>query len=307
MNILVTGAKGFVGSALVRTLVDDEHVREVVCLDVTGTPGRLAPITDRITLLSGGVGDLDDVVSILREHHIGAVAHMVYFAAALDRPDHISVETDTIAVTTSRVLEAARRTGVRRVVLPSSIHYYGPQWRHGDVWLDEECAAHADTLYGVGKAFIEAMARTYTGRTDMEAVCFRIPVVYGHGAKVGARGVNLPATAAATGQPHTVPYGPDEHICVAHLDDVGNALRMGLTSSRLDHGVYNIGGTVVSYRRLRNVAKQVVAGAAIGFTPEAGPIELPYLIDDSRLREELGFAHRPFEPAYRRLIRDMGQ
>lgn len=305
MNILVTGAKGFVGSALVKALVVEAKGGHVVCIDVKGTPGRLGPVADCVTLLPGGVGDLDDVVAILQEYHIDAVAHMVYFAAAPGRPEQISVETDTIALTTATVLEAARRADVRRVVLPSSIHYYGPQWRHGDVWLDEESPSYADTLYGVGKAFIEAMARTYSERTDLEAVCFRIPVVYGPGAKVGARGVNLPATAAATGQPQTVPYGPEEQVCMAHVEDVANVLRIGLTNARLEHAAYNVGGTVVSYRRLRNVARAEVVDAPISFRPEAGPIELPYLIDDTRLRQELNVAHRPFESAYRQLIKDM--
>lgn len=305
MNVLVTGAKGFVGSALVKALVDDSDVAKVVCLDVKGTPGRLEPLEDRITLLSGGVGELDAVVEIMQRHHIDAVGHMAYFAADPERPDEISLEIETTARTTATVLEAARMVGVRRVVLPSSIHYYGPQWRHGEVWLTEESAGAADSLYGAGKSFMEAMARTFSTRTDMEVVCFRIPVVYGPGAKVGARGVNVSASAAATGQPGTVPYGPDDRVCAAHVDDVGEVLHRGLATRRLDHGVYNIGGHTVSYRQLRNVARDEVADTVVRFTAERGPIELPYLIDDTRLREELSFEHRPFEPAYRQMIRDM--
>jgi uronate dehydrogenase len=70
------------------------------------------------------------------------------------------------------VLDAARRGGVRRVVLASSGRATG--FAHVGERLDGDSTPRPDGLYGATKAFAEALGRMYAARFGLEVVALRI-------------------------------------------------------------------------------------------------------------------------------------
>jgi NAD+ dependent glucose-6-phosphate dehydrogenase len=75
---------------------------------------------------------------------------------------------------TNSVFEAARRQGARKVVLASTNHVMG-FYNLERAWpIDERSAIRPDSLYGVSKAFGEALARYYADAFDMSMICLRI-------------------------------------------------------------------------------------------------------------------------------------
>jgi UDP-glucose 4-epimerase len=302
MAVLVTGGKGFLGAAVIRHLVRQEH--DVVCLDRKTTPGRLEPILDRVTMLGGGIPDVEEMVDLLRRHQIDRIAHMVFFISRPESAGEIHEEVAHMVMATAVVYEAARRVGLKAVVFPSSIHVFGPQWLHGEVPLHEDSPALAETLYGTGKKFNETVAGAYAARSGMNIVALRVPAVYGPGAKVGARGVNAVAVEAALGRPVIIPYPPDQRVCLAHVEDVGNVIVSVLLADHPNHRVYNIGGHTVSYWALAAIVRRCVPDAEITFAERDVVSDLPYLIDERRIREEFGLQHRSLRDGYVDLIDD---
>src|SRR5712691_3605156 len=75
---------------------------------------------------------------------------------------------------TRAVYEAARRNGVGKVVLASTNHVMGFYNLEGAWPIDERSAIRPDSLYGVSKAFGEALARYYSDAFDMSMICLRI-------------------------------------------------------------------------------------------------------------------------------------
>lgn len=73
---------------------------------------------------------------------------------------------------TRNVLEAARRAGIRRVVLASSVHAVG--YHPVTARLDRGAAALPDSLYGVSKVFAEGLACLYAEKAGMDIACLRI-------------------------------------------------------------------------------------------------------------------------------------
>ncbi|MFC4563465.1 NAD-dependent epimerase/dehydratase family protein [Nocardiopsis mangrovi] len=73
---------------------------------------------------------------------------------------------------TYNVLEAARRAGVRRVVLASSNHVTGAYPIHHHVFADEP--PRPDGLYGVSKVAVEALGQMYADTFGLEVVALRI-------------------------------------------------------------------------------------------------------------------------------------
>ncbi|WP_235833381.1 NAD-dependent epimerase/dehydratase family protein [Glaciibacter flavus] len=75
---------------------------------------------------------------------------------------------------TQKVLAAARRAGVRRVLLASSVNAVGfvP---YGRLSADQVLVARPDTYHGVSKAALEALGNVYARRGDGVALQGRCP------------------------------------------------------------------------------------------------------------------------------------
>ena len=118
MKVLVTGGAGFIGSHIVRRLLDLEH--EVVVLDnfSTGRRSNLDAVASDIELIEGDVAELDQVEQAV------AGCDAVYHEAALPSvPRSIADPLASHAANatgTLNVLVAARDAGARRVVIASS-------------------------------------------------------------------------------------------------------------------------------------------------------------------------------------------
>ena len=300
MAVLVTGGKGFLGAALIRRLV--AHGETVISLDLKATPGRLADLAGRVTLLDGGIPDLAALDRLLQSYAIDRIAHLVFVRSAPENAAEIQPEIAHMVMDSTTLFEAARHAGVHRLLFPSSIAYYGPQWRHGEILLDEERPSLAHSIYGVAKNLMETVAAAYNMRAGMSIMALRIPAVYGPGGRVGARGVNLAAVECALGRPATPPYAADDSVCIAHVDDVAAALHRLLFAENPRHQLYNLGGHTLTYWQLAAIVREFLPDAQITFSESSGRSDLPYRIDGRRLRDEFAFHHRDPRDGYRDLI-----
>jgi uronate dehydrogenase len=154
VNVLLTGAAGRIGAML----------RE-------GLPscGVRLRLFDREPLPGGVVGDVTDPYALDRAcADVDAVVHLAGQATEAPWPRVREANIEG----TFQIFEAARRHGVRRVVFASSNHAVGFTPRAEDLAADTP--VRPDTLYGVSKAFGEALARYYVDRYDMQVACLRI-------------------------------------------------------------------------------------------------------------------------------------
>jgi UDP-glucose 4-epimerase len=197
--ILVTGATGFVGQALVkRLLAEDESRRVAVAVrrDDRQWPARVLP---RVT------GDLEP--STDWSVALGGISAVVHCAA------RVHVMADTAAnplaefrrVNVQGTLNLARQAasgGVRRFVFVSSIKVNGEATQLGRPFTADDAPAPLDA-YGVSKMEAEQGLRAIARQTGMELVIIRPPLVYGPGVKANfaammrwlKRGVPLPLGA----------------------------------------------------------------------------------------------------------------
>lgn len=168
---LVTGGAGFIGSALSRqlTLTFDE----VVVLDdlSSGRAENLEGID--IDLHVGSILDEDLVDRLTAD--VEVVFHLackgVRHSIHDPRGNH-----DVNATGSLVVLEAARRSGVRRVIYTSTSEVYGTAI---EVPMTEDHPTYPHTVYGGGKLAGEAYARAYHRTYGMETVVIRPFNAYG--------------------------------------------------------------------------------------------------------------------------------
>ena len=164
MKAVVTGGCGFIGSHLVERLLEDGLDVTVVDDLSTGRPENLAPLSgqSRLTVARLDVTRFDDVLPLFDGaawvFHLAALADIV---PSIERPlaYHRANVDGTVAV-----LEAARRSGVARLVYTASSSCYGipdvyptpetadirPQYPYAlTKWVGERYALHWAQTYGL--------------------------------------------------------------------------------------------------------------------------------------------------------------
>ncbi len=175
MKVLVTGASGLIGAHVTQALLDQGA--EPVACDTVPFVSPMGADTNSVPFVQADVSDLDALSSILETYQIDRVVHS---AAILARTCQ---ENPTLAVNVNvvgslNVLEAARRLGLARVVMASSIAVYGTT---SDDPIDEAHPLNPTTVYGSAKVLVEACGQAYRKNHGLEFVALRYGATYGPG------------------------------------------------------------------------------------------------------------------------------
>jgi UDP-glucose 4-epimerase len=179
MKYLVTGGAGFIGSHIVRTLVEQGESVRVLDNFSTGKRENLEDLTrqfngDLFDVLEGDLRDASRVEEAVRG--IEVIFHEAAFVSVPQSMDEPQTCFDVNITGTSRLFDAARAAGVRRAVVASSAAVYG----ESDVLpLVEETLPQPLSPYAVSKRVDEMYAELFTSSFGLEAVALRYFNVYG--------------------------------------------------------------------------------------------------------------------------------
>ena len=159
--IVITGAAGVVGSMLRSRLAAPD--RTLRLLDVKAIEA-LAP---REEFMLASATDMAAMTEACRG--ADAVIHLAGIPAEAPWEQILDVNINSSYV----AFEAARRTGVPRVIFSSSNHAVGFTPR-SEFPVPDYAFARPDTYYGVSKVATEGIASLYHDRYGMDAICVRI-------------------------------------------------------------------------------------------------------------------------------------
>ena len=285
MHTLVTGGAGFIGSNVVRLLLERGH--SVTVFDNLSSGYESNVPRGDVRFVRGDVRDAAAVAAAARgAETIYHLAASVGNKRSIDDPFG---DTLTNALGTLHVLEAARHGGARKVVYSSSAGIFGEL---KTLPIAEDHPIDPITPYGVSKLAGEKHCLAYARLYDLEAVCLRYFNVYGVHQRYDAYGNVIPifATLMLRGEPITVFGDGEQTRDFINVRDVAAANVLAGETTGVS-GAFNLGSaTAISINRLVQLLGEAVGEPArVHYGPERPGDVRDSLADISAIRDALGF------------------
>lgn len=239
MSYLVTGGGGFIGSALVRALLERGARVRVVDNFSTGLRSNLSDVEEEIELIEGDLSDLE-----VSRQAVEGMDYLLHEAAdssvARSVEDPLSSNRANVTATLN-LLVAARDAGIRRFVFASSSSVYG----------DTEVLPKVETMpekpispYALGKLAGEKYSVIFHRTYGLPTVCLRYFNVFGP-----RQNPNSPysavisrfVTAALSGAPVTIYGDGRQSRDFTYVDNVVAANLLACVKDDAVGGVFNVG------------------------------------------------------------------
>jgi nucleoside-diphosphate-sugar epimerase len=319
--VLITGANGEIGHALVAILADQRH-QAVVSLDVNPLDPHVARLVHRE--FTGSILDTNLLERVLSEFEVDLIFHLAALLSTRAEftpmaAHHVNVEgTLNLLEFAARETESHGRPVI--FVYPSSIAAYGLpdlQTRRKAGRVREDDWNKPVTMYGCNKLYCEQLGRYYSKhykqllesrapRVDFR--CLRFPGLIS-AATVPSGGTSDYASemihAAARGEPYACFVRPDSRIPFMAMPDAIEAL-LKLSSAQpqqLSCTAYNVKAFNPSADEIRESALRAFPDASITYKVDEKRQNIidswPEDVDDTAARQDWGFApsydfHRAF-------------
>jgi nucleoside-diphosphate-sugar epimerase len=313
--VLVTGASGEMGQALIRRLADIGR-SEVLALDLRPLPAELERRC--AVARSGDILDRHLLARLVSEFEIAVVYHLAALLSTRaefvpDTAHAVNVE-GTLNLLRLALEEARSHGRPVRFLFPSSIAVYGlpdlPAKRRAGRVAEHEWLEPV-TMYGCNKLYAEHLGRYYARHLGQLAAeprasgvdfrALRFPgLISAFTLPSGGTSDFAPEMvhAAAQGRPYACFVREDTRIPFMAMPDAIEAL-IALAEAdraRLTRTVYNVGGFSESAGELARLASEAFPGAKVEFAPDPRRQAIvdswPEDVEDGPARRDWGFLPR---------------
>ena len=290
-RIVVTGAAGQIGSELVpelRRVYGNENV--VAAGHKTPIPGD---IREAGPYTYFEVSDYAQVEELLKRHEADTVFHLSSILSALaEERRELAFEVNVRGL--HNVLEVAKRTGVKRVIVPGSIANFGPTApRDG---TPDDTAQKPNTLYGISKVFAELMGEYYNSKLGMNCRGVRLPGIISWKTEptAGTTDYAVAVFYGALRQKHYTCYlKPDTRLPMMYMPDAIRSLieiaeaDLPGPNSRAHYNVNSMSFTPTElFDAIRRRIPELTVGYEIDPVRQAIAESWPDSLDDSAARDD---------------------
>ena len=239
MNVLVTGGAGFIGSHLVRQLLEAKH--EVTVIDNVST-GSWEHLPQGKEVSSCWELDIRDKTARekIEQGKFDVIVHLAaqtMVDVSVKDPEFDALEN---IMGTVNILEAARHSGVKRVIFASTAAAYG-NVSEDKLPIQESEKLDPMSFYGLTKVTVEKYLKLYHDLYGLDYVALRFANVYGERqGDTGEGGViSIFAKRIANGQDITIFGDGKQTRDFIYAGDIASGIIAAMTTDKAN-AVYNL-------------------------------------------------------------------
>ena len=315
MSILVTGACGFIGAWVVKSL--REKNLPIVLTDLKRNGTRLSvlvPDWEKLPFAEGDITEPEFLLDVAKQFQVERIIHLAAWQIPLCRQDPVGGALVNV-VGTLRVFEAAKQLGgqIKRIVYASSVAVFGPAEMYEQKPVPENVPLKPVTHYGAFKVCNELCANAYWHEHGIPSAGLRPHTVYGFGRDVGVTAdITTALKAIVLGQPFRIRFGG--FVDLQYAADVAEAFVKCALANLDGARVYNLRGTPMSVPEIVNAMAEIEPAASELITFEPTPLPLVWDLDDSAIQRDVGpLKITPVKSGFTetleifRRLRDLGQ
>lgn len=291
-SIFVTGGAGFIGSAFLRIVLEEDPSLNIVNFDAltyAGNPENLEGLSERHTFVQGDICDREAVLAAVPDN-----CDAIFNFAAESHVDRSISSADeflrTNIIGTQVLLDAARAKNVRRFVQISTDEVMGTLPDDSDEYFTEESPLQPNSPYAASKAAAEFVVRAAQETHGVDAVVTRCGNNYGP-RQFPEKLIPLMIANAMNDEPLPV-YGDGRNVRDwIYVDDHCRAIWLAYEKGRSGEA-YNIGAR--NEQENINVVRSILLSlekpeSLIKYVTDRLGHDRRYAIDPSKAETELGW------------------
>jgi UDP-glucose 4-epimerase len=174
MKVLVTGGLGFIGTNLLKSLL--ELGADIVVLDPFSQPSSF--LESHVKYKNVSIEETAKIIDILSLGNFECLVHLVSAVPPAQSSKFISKEISDYVLSSINFFELAIKYGIKRIIFSSSA---GALYTSSKILATEEDKVNPKTFYGLNKLYIEQSLQILSHLYAIEYCNFRISNVYGPG------------------------------------------------------------------------------------------------------------------------------
>ena len=299
MNILVTGATGFIGSHLCQELVRRGY--QLFALSRSGKTDNIKFLLPKkeFHLLIADIRDSDTIGNIVKDNHIKVIFHLAAQLPNGNNLDNPYLCFDSNARGALNILNAAYQSGVDKFIYASTMSVYAepPEF----LPVDESHRAQPTTIYGATKLAGELYCNIYS--KAMNIIVLRYSGAFGQGEKK-SNAIPTFINQALNNKPITIHGDGTQTSDFVYIDDIVQGTLLAWESDK--PGVYNIGsGQETSVRELaRHIVSITNSKSELVLTDRETERPFRFFLDIAKAQKALRYSPRSLNEGLRAYIRN---
>lgn len=295
MNFLVTGGAGFIGSNLCERLLKEGH--SVWALDDLNDfydPARkwkniadLRDLTPRFRLVLGDVSRAESVEEALSSAPFDQIIHLAARAGVRPSLEHPGLYQQVNVLGTTHLLEAARKRGIKKLIIASSSSVYGLNSKVP--FSEDDPVTRPISPYAASKLACEGLGYVYHHIYGMDITMLRFFTVYGPRQRPDLA-IHKFARLISAGRPIPVFGDGSTARDYTFVTDTVDGI-LACTTREFGYEIFNLGESqTVKLSHLIELLESALGRKAIieRLPPQPGDVPITYA-DISKARRVLGY------------------
>lgn len=248
MKIFITGATGYIGHQLVKTLAKQNHEISILVRDLFS---KRIPKRKNIKIHQGDLCDYNSIYKAMKG------CDYVFHAAAFTdlKCNELDKFYNTNVLGTENVLECALKHNVKKLIYTSTLSVFGPALLNVPINEKQPRLQSIENDYELTKTMSEELVKSYVEK-GLSCCILNVSRVYGPGLNTYSNGVNKILQKIMKDKILLVPSNLHIEANYVYIDDVIDAQIKALSHGKNGEN-YIIGGENADYNKLFETAKQV--------------------------------------------------